>query len=158
MIPNEKVALDTSLLVGLVDSRDVWHPAALVLRDALKRAQGQIVCFDCVVGESISVLARRAEERKRSSEFSLLLTQMVSETPEELIVWISSETRRLYQEIIGLVRASAGALNFHDGLIALGCRELGIKWIASFDTDFDSVPWLKRVSTPNDLISNGGEL
>jgi len=39
----KQVVLDMSLLVGLVDSRDVWHPAAVTLRDALKGAQAQMV-------------------------------------------------------------------------------------------------------------------
>jgi len=34
-----------------------------------------------------------------------------------------------------------GALNFSDTLVALGCRELGIEYIATFDSDFDSITW-----------------
>jgi len=153
MSPPKQVALDTSLLVGLVDSRDVWHPAAITLRDALKGAQAQLVYFDCVVSEAVNVLARRAKERKRSSEFTKLLTQVASQTPEDSIIWISMETKRFYQEIIGLVRDSMGALNFNDALISLGCRELGIECIATFDSDFDSIVWLKRLSSPNDIYN-----
>jgi predicted nucleic acid-binding protein len=40
------------------------------------------------------------------------------------------------------------ALNFHDALIALACRERDIPAIASFDADFDQVPWLRRLSAP----------
>src|SRR3990172_10380814 len=111
-----------------------------------------MVYFDCVVSEAINVLARRGKERKRSSEFTELLTQVVSQVPEDSILWISTETRRFYREIISLVRNSAGGLNFNDSLIALGARELGIKSIASFDSDFDSVAWLKRLSSPHDII------
>ena len=153
MSPPKPVAMDTSLLVGLVDSRDIWHPAAIILRDAFKEAQSQMVYFDCVVGEVINVLARRAKERKRSSEFTELLTQLIYQTPEDSIIWISTETKRLYPEIIALVRDSKGALNFNDILVALGCRELGIECIATFDRDFDSIPWLKRLSSPNDIAS-----
>ena len=32
----KQVVLDTSILVGLVDSRDIWHSAAVTLRDALE--------------------------------------------------------------------------------------------------------------------------
>ena len=151
MSPPKQVALDTSLLVGLVDSRDVWHPAAIALRDALKGAQPQMVYFDCVISEAINVLARRAKERKRSSEFTALLTQLMSQAPEDSIIWISAESKRFYPEIIGLVRDSMGALNFSDTLVALGCRELGIEYIATFDSDFDSITWLKRLSSPNDI-------
>jgi len=149
----KQVALDTSLLVGLVDSRDIWHPAAITLRDALKEAQPQIVYFDCVISEVINVLAQRAKERKRSSEFNELLSQLMLKAPEDSIIWISTEIRRFYPEIIGLVRNSMGALNFNDTLVALGCRELGIECIATFDSDFDSIAWLKRLSSPNDVTS-----
>ena len=64
----KQVTLDTSVLVGLMDSRDVWYPSAVVLRDALKSAEMKMVYFDCVVSEAINVLARRGKERKRSSE------------------------------------------------------------------------------------------
>lgn len=84
MSPPKQVALDTSLLVGLVDSRDIWHPAAIALRDALKGAQSQMVYFDCVISEAINVLARRAKEWNRSSEFTPLLTQLMSQAPEGL--------------------------------------------------------------------------
>ena len=147
----ERVALDTSVLVGLVDGRDIWHPAAVTLRDALKGAQAEMVYFDCVVSEAVNVLARRAKERKRSSEFAELLAQIVSQVSEDAIIWISGETRRFFREIINLVRDSGGALNFNDALVALGCRKLGIEHIATFDSDFDSVRWLKRLSFPKDI-------
>jgi len=151
MNPHKQVVLDTSLLVGLIDSRDVWHSSAVMLRDAFKSAQMEMVYFDCVVSEAISVLARRGKERKRTSEFAELLTQIVSQVPEDSMIWISTETRRFYREIISLVRKSAGDLNFNDSLIALGARELDIKCVASFDRDFDSVAWLKRLSSPHDI-------
>ena len=62
MNPPNQVALDTSILVGLVDSRDIWHPVAVTLRDALKGAQAQMVYFDCVISETINVLARRGKD------------------------------------------------------------------------------------------------
>ena len=147
----KQVVLDTSILVSLVDSRDIWHSAAVTLREALEVDQAHMVYFDCVVSEAINVLARRAKERKRSSEFTELLTQIVSQVPEDSIIWISTETKRFYREIIGLVRDSVGVLNFNDTLVALGCRELGIESIATFDSDFDSVAWLKRLSSPKDI-------
>lgn len=59
-------------------------------------------------------------------------------------------TPRLYPEIIALVREHGGLLNFHDALIALACLELGIESIASFDSGFDLVPWLRRLSNKTD--------
>ncbi|RMF28072.1 MAG: hypothetical protein D6759_16495, partial [Chloroflexi bacterium] len=92
-----QVVLDTNVLVGLVDSQDSWHSAAVALHHALKEAQGSLVYFDCVINEAISVLARRARERKRVSEFSDLLTRLTSQVPAEAIVWVSADTRHLYR-------------------------------------------------------------
>jgi len=35
----KRVAIDTNVLVALVDSHDKWHSRAVTLRDALKAAQ-----------------------------------------------------------------------------------------------------------------------
>ncbi len=42
MGPPKQVVLDTSIFVGLVDSRDVWHSSAITLRDALKEEAGRL--------------------------------------------------------------------------------------------------------------------
>jgi len=73
MAQSKRVVLDTSVLV--------WHHGAMALRDALKSARVEVVYFDCVVNETISVLARRARERKGPSEFAALLDQLVSRVP-----------------------------------------------------------------------------
>ena len=151
MAQSKRVVLDTSVLVGLIDARDVWHHGAVALRDALKSARADVVYFDCVVNETVSVLARRARERKVPSEFATLLDQLVSHVPESSIVWVSSRIRQFYPKIVALVRDSSGTLNFHDALIALGSRELGIGLIATFDSDFDRIEWLKRLAFPNDV-------
>jgi predicted nucleic acid-binding protein len=151
MSPSSRIVVDTSLLVGLVDRGDKWHQPGIALREALKTAQAEMVYFDCVVNEAVSVLARRARERKRSEEFVDLLTHLTSIVPQESITWISAKTEQLYPEIMALVQKTGGDLNFHDGLIALGSRESSIRWIASFDSDFDRVSWIKRLTDPDDV-------
>jgi predicted nucleic acid-binding protein len=159
MAARERVAVDTSLLVGLVDQRDKWHTAGVALREALKTAALEMVYFDCVMNETVSVLARRARERKRTEEFTGLFANLVSTVPQQSITWLSTETERLYPDIMALVRDSDGDLNFHDALIALGSREFEIRWVASFDGDFDLIPWLTRLAAPDhigDLLEDEG--
>jgi len=141
----EQAAIDSNVLVALIDGRDKWHGEAQALLAVLKGRDTGPVYFDCVLNETISVLARRAEEQGRLAQFPMLLSLLLSKVPKEIVVWISGETQRLYDDIVDLVRESTGKLNFHDALIALSCRELGIKTIASFDEDFDDVLWLRRV-------------
>jgi len=73
--------------------------------------------------------------------------------PAEAITWLSVETQRLYDQVLILVRNTSGDLNFHDALIALGCQELGVHFIASFDADFDRVAWLTRLDTPDTVMA-----
>jgi predicted nucleic acid-binding protein len=73
------------------------------------------------------------------------------------IAWLPSRSAwlpdvpRLYPEVLELVKSSLGALNFNDALIALACREREIPAIASFDADFDRIPWLNRLVVPADI-------
>lgn len=148
MTDNPEIAIDTSVLVGLVDSRDTWHDSAWALHDALKVVRARLIYPDCVVNEAVSVLARRARERKHVDEFPDLLGRLLSHVDEESITWLSSATKRLYRQIMDLVRDTSGELNFHDALIALGCRDLHVERIATFDGGFERITWLKRLHDP----------
>ena len=50
-----RVVLDTSVLVALVDTRDKWHSAATVIKDALKAGGVGLIYLDPVINETISV-------------------------------------------------------------------------------------------------------
>ena len=106
--------------------------------------------FDCVAAESISVAARRLHEKGLSTEVEALLDRLNDQVTSDAITWILPDVPRLYPEVLTLIRSSSGALNFNDALIALACRERGIAAIASFDADFDEVPWLQRLAHPED--------
>ena len=138
--------IDTNVLVGLPDDRDKWHDVAVALRDELAKSQAELVYFDCVINETISVLARRTYEQNRPEQLDVLLNQLESLIPVSDITWASEDISRLYPEIISLVRASSGKLNFHDALIALVCREQGVSALVSFDRDFDELDWLSRIA------------
>ncbi len=140
------VALDTNVIVALVDARDTWHARAVALRDVLQEVGAELVYFDCVINEAVGVLGRRAEEQKRADQFERLLTNLTELIPESRITWIAGAAQRLFQEIVKLCSTHGGALNFHDALIALACQQVGIPFIASFDADFDKITWLLRLS------------
>jgi len=141
---NKRAAIDSNVLVALVDDRDKWHVQAKALLNALKEEAINVIYFDCVMNETISVLARRSEEQNRSAQFSALLDELQIQVPEDLITWVTLDTQRLYNRIIALVRQTQGRLNFQDALIALACQELEIKMLLSFDRDFDEISWMER--------------
>jgi len=72
-----RVAIDTVVLAALVDTRDKWHSAAVMLRDALKAERAEVSTFDPVLAETISLLARRLSEQKRLDQFGGVLDKAI---------------------------------------------------------------------------------
>ena len=89
MTASNKVVIDTSVLVALVDGRDKWHESAKALREAFKAESAGLVYFDSVMNETFGVLARRSNEQRRSHEFSALLDTLTNLVNKEAITWIS---------------------------------------------------------------------
>ena len=133
------IAFDTSVLIGLLDSQDVWHSQAVALHAALRSAGFTGIYFDCAIEETISTATRRLGEKKRTDEIDPLLDRIVTNFPLESLTWINFDVPGLYPEILSLIRSSKGALSFNDALMALACRERQIPFIASFDRDFESI-------------------
>jgi len=71
--------------------------------------------------------------------------------PHENLTWILPDVPAFYHSALEIMRASSGELNFNDALNSLACREREIPEIASFDSDFDRVDWLKRIAAPDDV-------
>jgi predicted nucleic acid-binding protein len=145
------VAIDTSVLVGLLDPQDVWHAQAVALHAALQSAGFTGIYFDCVVAETVSTATRRLREKKRAAEIGPVLEEIIASFPPDSLTWISLDIPALYADILSLVRASEGELNFNDALMALACREREIPLSASFDRALDQVSGLQRVSAVDDL-------
>jgi len=140
------VVIDTSVLVGVLYSRDHRHAQAQALVDDITDAGYGLVYLDCVVAETISVIVRRAEEQHYQGDIAMLFQPLKSKIPPENITWVFDEVPRLYDAILDMMQKSNGTLNFNDALIALTCRQRGIRLVASFDADFDQMSWLRRLS------------
>lgn len=146
-----KIGLDTSFVVGLIDEKDLWHAQAVALQTAIAASNGQCYIFDSVLAEVISTLARRTHEKRRTADLSTLLAQIRARFPAKSITWLYPDLPLLYDQVLDLVEQSSGELNFNDALLALSCRNRGIPCLASFDSDFDKVAWLKRLASPADF-------
>ena len=143
-----KAILDSSFLVALIDEKDKWRNTAVLIQKALKKKKARLVYLDCAVNEMISVIARRLEEKGRSQEFTLALQKMEQAIPAKRITWMYPEVRRLYPEILIIIKEHEGKLNFHDALMVLAAREMDIPHIVSFDQDFDEVEGIERIGKP----------
>jgi predicted nucleic acid-binding protein len=121
------IGVDTSVVVGLLDAKDHWHPTATRLQEELTAARLESVYFDCVLAEAISTLTRRLQEKRREGELPALVDRLAATFPEETLTWILPDVPRLYRQVMDLIRSSEGELNFNDSLIALACRERQIE-------------------------------
>lgn len=146
-----KVAVDASVLVGLLNPRDIWHARAEAVLQALLRADIMPVYFDCVAVEAVSAAVRRLREKDRGAEVAALINRLNDRVPAENLTWILPDVPAFYPSALEVMQASSGELNVNDALISLACRERDIPAIASFDADFDRVDWLKRIAAPDDL-------
>ncbi len=147
MIP---IVIDSNLLVATFDPKDVWHKSVLEIDEALLGFASRVI-LDVVVMESVSVIARRLEEKKQSDRFSEILTILQAELPTSLIRWISPLIRSSYTECIQLMIKYDGKLNFNDCLIVNYMKKFNVKYIASFDADFDSVDGVVCISSVADV-------
>ena len=153
MNPPIKVVIDTNVLVGLLNSNDHWHKHSVQFRNALLAANVQLIYLDCVIAEVTSTTVRRLFEKGKEEDVEQFFDKLDVQIPHAGITWVLVEVQGLYTDILDMIRMSKGELNFHDALIALVCRKYQIPLIASYDQDFDQIPWLKRIAKPEDLTA-----
>ena len=146
-----ETVVDSSLLVSLINPKDHWHTHTISLMEALQAASLELIYLDCVIAESISTALRRVVEKKLFSEIDPLFERLNQSVPSDSINWAFPEVPDMYPDVISLMQSTKGDLNFNDALIAIICREYKIPAIASYDTDFDQISWLKRISKPDDI-------
>jgi predicted nucleic acid-binding protein len=142
-----KVLVDTSFLVAQLDEQDVHHPTARALHQRFRERDVTYVHLDCVVNETVTVLARRAVTRKVDPR--PVVRRLRAEIPADIVAWTGPELPRFWERILDTLEEHRGRLSFHDCLLVLVSREGGIGWIASFDQGFDQVSGLRRVGTPS---------
>lgn len=101
-----RVALDTSLMVGLLDPKDIWHSKSLALKNLLIENDARIVIFDCVIAEVISILTRRFHEKRRQGDFDVVLSTLLDSYPLTAITWILPGLPQKYLAVLDLVRTT----------------------------------------------------
>jgi predicted nucleic acid-binding protein len=79
------IAIDTSVLVALLNAKDLWHTQAEVLKRALVAGDFQPLYFDCAVAEAVSTATRRLREKDRNAEARTLLQRLDTLVPRERI-------------------------------------------------------------------------
>lgn len=146
-----QVIVDTSMVVARLDERDSLRQPAVKLWTALEQGGWEIIFFDCVANETISVLCRRFTERQRLDEWPDAFARFREFCRLHPPSWSSPHVTGFFSAILELIGRHQGRLNFHDALLALEAQILNIPYIASFDPDFDQISWLMRMASPEDL-------
>jgi predicted nucleic acid-binding protein len=145
-----EIVIDANFLVALLDGDDSFHTKATEIEMMIPIETPRLY-FDVVVSESLSVLARRSEERKRIFSFREKVRMLQIKLPYSNISWVSVLIQTYYSEILELMTHHNGKLNFNDALIVVYMKKNNLQFIASFDSDFDDVAWVQRISTPSDI-------
>ncbi len=140
-----KVLVDTSFLVAQLDERDVHHQAARAIHELLRKRDAAYVYLDCVVNETVTVLARRAAERKADPR--AIIRRLREAIPVEMLDWTGPELPALWEQVLETMEEYRGRLSFHDCLLVLVSRRGGIEWLAGFDQSFDALGGIKRIGT-----------
>ena len=88
------IAADSSVLVALLDPRDLWRDQSLALERALMEAGMAPVYFDCVAAEAMSAASRRLQEKGRAADVSALVDRLNERVPRGNLTWILSISAR----------------------------------------------------------------
>ena len=124
---------DTSFFVGLADKKDQWHDSALRLSPSV--GKGTVVS-DLVVAEAVTIIGSRAGGRAASTLYEYFRDSCEIEFVDKSRL---DESMRLHLMF-------DGRLSVADCSSVTIMTERKIKRIASFDTDFDRVKGIERLS------------
>jgi len=146
------IIVDTNFLVGLLDEKDKWHQRSVELYQNLEAVQIEMIIFDCVANELISVIGKRFEESGREKKFKEFVKEkLMPLISRDKIVSLYKWVDEWYDEIIKIVTDSSGKFNFHDALIQVGAKKMNLEYIISFDEDFDKATGLMRIKEKRDI-------
>lgn len=143
-----KIIVDTNIIVGLYDEKDVWNKQAKCLMENFKKASLDLLLLDCVVNETFTVLARRLNEGKRKANLISTFKKLKIDMSGDKITKSYQLLETNYDEVVNRIVESEGKINFHDALIVTFALHQNISIIASFDTNFDGIVGITRFFDP----------
>jgi predicted nucleic acid-binding protein len=142
-----EVVLDANVIVAWLDEADVLAARARELMKRLRDEGAELVLVDVAVTEALSVLCRRATQRRTSPPnlFAAIVT-IRSWNERGSIRWLAREQQRVFERVLDVVETTAGRLNVNDALLVVLQGDGIIGEVASFDSGFDAVGQFSRVS------------
>ena len=142
-----EVVIDANVLVGLLDEHDTLFAAATALLTRLN-ADGHVpLVLYVLIGEAVSVLCRRAVERKANPpDLGRALAKVRQWLNDGEVAYVGADYERLLSAILDVIDETGGKVNVNDALLVVLQREGSIGDVASFDAKLDSAAGFHRVS------------
>ncbi len=141
------IALDANVLVGLLDRQDSLHKNAVSLLRRLVDGDRRVLLLDLCVSETVSVLCRRAAQRKSNppdlGEALATIRSWVADGLE--ISFVQAELEQHIAVVLEVVERHAGVINFNDAFLVVLQRLGRIGDLATFDRNFDEVEGFLRI-------------
>jgi predicted nucleic acid-binding protein len=142
-----EVVLDANVIVAWLDAADALSSRARALMERLRTEGAELVLVDFNVTEAVSVVCRRAAQRKSSPpDLSVVLSTVHRWAESGTIRWLAREHERVLPEVLQTIAETSGRLNFNDALLVVLQREGTIGEVASFDAGFDTVATFTRIA------------
>jgi predicted nucleic acid-binding protein len=141
------VVIDANVLVALLDEHDSLSAQATSLLARLDTDGHDPLVLDVLLGEAVSVLCRRAAERKANPpDLARAIDQARSWLERGEVAFVGRDQERLLGAMLDVVKETGGKVNVNDALLVVLQREGSIGDVASFDKKLDTALGFRRVS------------
>ncbi len=132
------IILDTSFLIAVNDTKDINHKLAVPLKENIKNGEfGKTYVSDYIFDEFVTFLKARSFPKNLVEEIG---DSLLSEKTIELLRvdnHIFNDSWQMFKKF--------DDLSFTDCTTIVLAKEFGIKKVASFDSGFDRIEYIKRV-------------
>ncbi len=129
------IFIDSSFVIALAVIDDQYHEKAAAVLPTLK---GGRLVSDLVISESVTSVGARLGAKAARQGFENVLYGADTKTV--------FGSKRLYERSVSIFTKYGGRLSFADSVTVRIMHDMKVKEIVSFDSDFDHVEGLTRIS------------
>jgi predicted nucleic acid-binding protein len=141
------VVVDANVLVGKLDRNDSLHAQAQSILDRLQRDGHTPLVLDILLQEAISVLCRRAVQRKgEPPDLNHALAVVRGWVENGEVALMHHELAARFPQILDIIESSAGAFNFNDAALIALQRQGVIGEVATLDKALAGCPGFRAIS------------
>jgi predicted nucleic acid-binding protein len=142
-----EIVLDANVIIAQLDGADTLTARAQELTARLSGEGAEPVLLDFLVSEALSVICRRARERKGSPPDLRPILELVRDWASSgAIRWMARDAEPLWIDTLEVIERSHGRLNFNDALLVVLQQKGLIGDVASFDAGFDVIAEFRRIA------------